>query len=360
MKGSVKKVFPGSNTAVGFYSFYNSGLTGMERIFVLKGGPGTGKSTFIRKTGAAFQERGYDIEFWQCSSDNNSLDGVLIPELKVAIVDGTSPHTVDPRYPGVVEEIVNLGEFWDREKLAEAKDTIIALVDECKEAFAQAYQLLKAAGEKEKELLDLRTEDRDEKQLQKVEKSLISEIINKREPLVRHLFSSAITPDGLVQHAFAIAGQAERRYILQGPQGAGQSRVLKSLAAAGEKAHLSMEIYHAPLLPDELEMVIFPDLKIAAIAAEEVPLEQVKKGDKIISFQNCLKDGDQEEAADLQELRDTLLAEGVSHIAAAHRLHDDLEAPYVAAMDFERIDETQNHIFNEILAIASGAEKKRG
>ena len=357
MKGSMKKVFPGSNTAEGFYSYYASGLMGMDRIFVLKGGPGAGKSTLMRKIGLACQERGYDIELWQCSSDTNSLDGVLIPELKVAIVDGTAPHVVDPRYPGVVDEIVNLGAFWDREKLCAAAETIKDLIDECSHAFKESYERLAVAGEREREILALRLSESDEIQLQKLEKNLINEIISKREPEVRHLFSSAITPEGLEKNAFAIAAQMERRYILQGPLGAGQSRVLQSLARAGEKANLALEIYHSPLLPDQVEMVIFPDLKIAAIAAEEIPLDQMKKGDKIISFHNCLRKEKEEEINDLIALRDQMLAEGVSFIAAAHRLHDDLEVPYIAAMDFDKIDETRNQIFNCILAIAAKAEK---
>ena len=48
----------------------------------------------------------------RCSSDNNSLDGIVIPKLKIAILDGTA-HVVDPVFPGVVDEIINLGQFWD-------------------------------------------------------------------------------------------------------------------------------------------------------------------------------------------------------------------------------------------------------
>ncbi len=53
-----------------------------------------------------------------------------------------------------------------------------------------------------------------------------------------------------------------------------------------------------------------------------------------------------------------MLSEGVSLLASAHRLHDELEAPYIAAMDFEKIDETRNQIFNRILAIAAGRAEK--
>lgn len=94
-KGKLKKVFPGGNTSQGFYSFYDYIIDQQEanRIFVIKGGPGVGKSTFMRKIGEAMLERGYDVEFHCCSSDNDSLDGIVIPAIKVALLDGTAPQS---------------------------------------------------------------------------------------------------------------------------------------------------------------------------------------------------------------------------------------------------------------------------
>ncbi|MGF7186804.1 Mrp family chromosome partitioning ATPase [Desulfitispora alkaliphila] len=91
-KGNITRFFPGSNTRHGFYSFYDSVLANLDRVFVLKGGPGTGKSTLVKRIGLVLADRGYDIEYLCCSSDTGSLDGVIVPELKVGIVDGTAPH----------------------------------------------------------------------------------------------------------------------------------------------------------------------------------------------------------------------------------------------------------------------------
>lgn len=96
-KGKLKKVFPGGNTSQGFYSFYDYIIEpDATRIFVIKGGPGVGKSTFMRKIGEAMLEKGYDVEFHCCSSDNDSLDGIVIPSIRVAMLDGTAPHGVVP------------------------------------------------------------------------------------------------------------------------------------------------------------------------------------------------------------------------------------------------------------------------
>ncbi|MEN6316085.1 MAG: ATPase [Clostridiaceae bacterium] len=97
LKGKVRHMFPGGNTSKGFYSFYQYIISqeDAKRIFILKGGPGVGKSTFMKKIAARMLERGYDAEYMHCSSDNSSLDGIVIPKIGIAMIDGTAPHVVD-------------------------------------------------------------------------------------------------------------------------------------------------------------------------------------------------------------------------------------------------------------------------
>lgn len=97
MSGTVKHYFPGGNTSKGFYSLYRYIMpqNQAKRIFCIKGGPGTGKSFLMKKIGNQYLKKGYDIEYHHCSSDNDSLDGVVIKDLNIVFLDGTSPHVVD-------------------------------------------------------------------------------------------------------------------------------------------------------------------------------------------------------------------------------------------------------------------------
>lgn len=94
IKGSIRRVFPGGNTYKGFYSFYDYVLNQQDakRIMIIKGGPGVGKSSFMKKLGESMIDRGFDIEYHHCSSDNNSVDGVVFPQVGVALIDGTAPQ----------------------------------------------------------------------------------------------------------------------------------------------------------------------------------------------------------------------------------------------------------------------------
>ena len=91
--------FLGANAPTGFYSLYD-GLLPPEKaraIYILKGGPGCGKSTLMRKIGAWAEESGLKTEYILCSGDPDSLDAVILPALGVAIVDGTAPQGVVPQ-----------------------------------------------------------------------------------------------------------------------------------------------------------------------------------------------------------------------------------------------------------------------
>lgn len=95
-QGRARHMYPGNNTPEGFFSYYSYILSQREadKIICIKGGPGVGKSTFMRKIGEELLEEGHHIDFMHCSSDNGSLDGIVLRDKKIALIDGTSPHVM--------------------------------------------------------------------------------------------------------------------------------------------------------------------------------------------------------------------------------------------------------------------------
>lgn len=343
MKGSVKTVFPGNNSAEGFYSFYESGLSTMERVYILKGGPGTGKSSFMRRLGESFRDRGFDIEFWQCSSDNDSLDGVLIPACKTAVIDGTSPHTVEPKYPGAKEEILNLGEFWKNGSLRKEKDVIIALTDRISAAFGAAYEKLKIVGELDDRLLSCRKSDVAQ---ENGAEGLVRELFGDDTQATRHLFAAAITPAGVVDLTFDICRDCKKRYFLQGKRGLGQQAYLAAVISAAQKRCISMDVYHGYIRPEEIVMVVFAELDTAVAATEAIPSAEMREGDRIISFHSGKITEKEKEA---EKERNEMIVAAAAEIMKAHKLHDDLEEIYTSAMDFDGVSRLEKTIFQKIL-----------
>ncbi len=141
---TVKEFYGAANTYNGFYSLFGSIFSPekLKNIYILKGGPGCGKSTTIRKISEYAQNAGYDTENYYCSSSPTSFDGVIIPKLSSAVLDGTSPHTVNPKYPGVCENIINLGIAWDLEKAKNLNPRIRELTAKKNSAYKRAYAYL--------------------------------------------------------------------------------------------------------------------------------------------------------------------------------------------------------------------------
>lgn len=90
--------FLGANTPQGFVSRFDQLADPLDgwREFIIKGGPGTGKSTLMKQAAKAFEPECSRIEWIHCSSDVESLDGVIIHDQKIAIADGTPPQESDP------------------------------------------------------------------------------------------------------------------------------------------------------------------------------------------------------------------------------------------------------------------------
>ncbi len=141
--------FISANTGNGFYSLYDGIFQNdtFNKIYVIHGGPGTGKSTLMRRIARAAAAAGAQCEEILCSSDPSSLDGLILSQngRRVGILDGTSPHPRIISVPSAKEELWNLGAFWDSARTEAAYDRIAEENLKKKSAYKRAYSLLHAA-----------------------------------------------------------------------------------------------------------------------------------------------------------------------------------------------------------------------
>ena len=142
--------FAASNSEQGFCSRYEACFrTAAERTWIIKGGPGTGKSRMMWDMVAAGERAGYQAELYLCSSDPDSLDAVLLRRgagESLLFLDGTAPHEMELREPGIREQLVDLGAFWSQETLMQRALDIRALMAQKQACYACAYRYLRGAG----------------------------------------------------------------------------------------------------------------------------------------------------------------------------------------------------------------------
>ena len=140
-----EKYFIASNSSEGFCSYYEDAfdITKFSRIYAIKGGSGTGKAFFMNTVAKKAEKMGYSVRYIYCSSDSSSLDGIIIEEPRVAVLDGTAPHIYEPKLVGAVDSIVDLGAFLDERMLSKSRNKIESITNEKKQGFERAYRHLK-------------------------------------------------------------------------------------------------------------------------------------------------------------------------------------------------------------------------
>ena len=94
--GKIYKRFFGTSTTDGPVNFIDDITSGLNVRYFIKGRPGTGKSTFLKKLLARLVDNGYNAEVYMCSFDRNSLDMVVSRELSFCVFDATPPHEKFP------------------------------------------------------------------------------------------------------------------------------------------------------------------------------------------------------------------------------------------------------------------------
>jgi Cdc6-like AAA superfamily ATPase len=366
LTGKILNYYAGGNTARGFHNLFESNINGLERLFILKGGPGTGKSTLMKAIGKKWNDIGYDVEYIHCASDNGSIDGVILRDLKIGIVDGTSPHVIEPKAPGALEEYVNLGTAWDSVQLSEKKDEILQLSESISEDFATAYSIFHEALLVHDEWEKIYIENMDYSKADELTDELMNSFFAKkmnRQANVFHRFLGAATPQGAVDYVPNLTEGLKNRYFIKGRPGSGKSTLLKKLAAKAEESGYDVEIYHCGFDPNSLDMIIVRELGFA-IFDSTAPHEYFpeRSGDSIIDmYAKTITPGtDEKYAAELKEISGRYsdkMKEAISFLAEAKRKHDDLETYYIDAMDFGKISEIQEQLDQEIEKLAVARQK---
>lgn len=360
MSDLIKNYFACANSSKGFKNLFDSNLKDLDKIYILKGGPGTGKSSLMKKIGTAMAKQGVPVEYIHCSSDPDSLDGVVIRSRSVAIVDGTAPHVIEPKAPGAVEEYVNLGVAWDVDKLAKNKDKIQALQKEISSCYPKAYECfgkgLKVHDAWEKIYISNMDFNKANVYTDEVIQNLLKNTKLDKSSTVMHRFFGGSTPKGALNYVDTLIDNIGNRYFIKGRPGSGKSTMLKKILAAAETKGIDTEVYHCSFDPDSLDMLLMPELDLC-IFDSTAPHEYFpnRQSDVTIDMYKELivPDTDEKYSKELNEITKnykTCVAEGTSYLAHAKTLHDELEKYYIDATDFSVIDKMTQDLLQKIEA----------
>lgn len=361
MEKSEKNIsfFLGANSAGGFVSLFGQIYDPRDgwRGYIIKGGPGTGKSGMMRKIGEAAEAAGC-LPIWiYCSSDSDSLDAVILPELKFFILDGTPPHSMEPKYPGAVENIINLGECWDSELLAQNKEKIMAYSAACSDYHAQSNRFLAAAGMLKKDSYRLTLPLIKKEKIESYAKRLaLNNFRAKKNPRLGREYSamlSGITPNGIVCFEKTVTSLCDAVYVIEDNFGAVSDMLLREIKENTLRLGVDVISCGCPLFPQEsLEHLIMPECGVAFLTSNYAnrigitPTKQIN----IMRFLDAEALKEHRQRLRFNKRASTeLLGEAILLQKLAKSAHDKLENCYIQAMDFHEVNRRTRQIISEII-----------
>lgn len=315
--------FPGANTGLGFVNRFDGILSPWERqhyAYVLKGGPGVGKSTLMRKVAARAAEQGYGVEEFRCAGDPDSLDAVRVPALRVVLLDGTAPHTIDPILPGIADEVIDLGHFLHREVFAQKAETLRARFAENKTHYARAYACLGAASALMEQAVAAAEAVLE---LPAVHKVLAPLFVGEQIGESRRLFAASATPRGVLDYTDTLGLSGVRRF-----GGVAGRAILRCAArlAQGRAVTLLGDF----LLPDVPRCILLhgasASLCLGDAAADVDAAASLCKA----PLPDFAVYAEAESAA--------LVSRAITELAVCRVLHDEIEEIYRPFVDYDRVN----------------------
>lgn len=347
----IRRMFFGGNTTSGFYSLHDN-IIGEDRkkLFILKGMPGGGKSSLMKKIGDHMLEQGFTLEYHHCPSDSESIDSVIINELKIGIVDGTPPHSMDPIYPGLMDKLIDLGQFIDDKKIMKYKDHIIKAKMNNKEAYQKTFAYFKSAKLIYDEIVENNRRSVDfagvnEETLALIDEIFVKEILKERDPgfKKRFMFANANTPEGFVDHMDTIFQGISKIYYIHGDIGTGKSTLIRRLMEEANIRGYNMEIFLNSTIPEKVESLIIEDLNLCITSNGKALEFPHRKIDLNLYFNKKI------ESEKDYNIYNLLIKEATLELSNARENHGILEDCYIPTVDYDGIDNIRKKILQEIL-----------
>ncbi|MEG2233738.1 MAG: hypothetical protein RRZ42_03790 [Oscillospiraceae bacterium] len=349
--------FLGAASPSGFADFFkqlcdnNSPL----RTYIIKSGPGCGKSTMMRRIGARIIKSGYSIEFIHCSSDPDSLEGIICRELNFAIADGTAPHILEPSLPAAKQDVISLYDSIDKQALICNLENLRDLFVSNAGFHERSARFISAAGslffDAERGAVRCILRDKLIRYVLSLEKKLLPPL-NTQKGIEALRFSSAVTPKGIVNYAHDNAINNDRIYVLDDKFGAAGHFLLEHLLTFALNSGYDVTVSRSPLSPyEKIDMLEIPDLSLCLVLSSyiiPVEIECAKKINMLRFYSKDMLGSNKNRMAFSRKAALQLLAQASLLMNEAKSVHDKIEAIYKVNIDFGTVRKREQAVLDEL------------
>ena len=348
--------FLGGSSPNGFRTCFGEMIADTDfHTYVIKGGPGTGKSSLMKRLAEAFPDDKKEI--YHCSSDPDSLDAVVFSDRKVIFVDGTAPHVFEPEYAGAVQQILDLGVYWDIGRLKKSKNDIIAANSTYLQHHVRCRRYITALSAVTADTCQIGSSALNEDKLEGFIKRLSKKILPKKsgaeEGKIQFRQLSALTPKGYLTNV----PDDYTVYLLNDSFYAGSEKFLRRFADIASQKGYDVSVSVCTLHGNEFfEHMLIPELGIAFFTANPIndlviaakqPVNFRRFYDKSVISGKKLRIRFNESAA--RNFRD----EAVLSLVNAKTEHDKLEQFYIPAVDFDGVNRLFYSLISQIKSLSA-------
>lgn len=314
-----KNYLASANTGNGFINFFNN-INQEKNSFnyIIKGGPGTGKSSLMKTVAKHFKSKGYKIEYFYCSSDATSLDGIRIKN--ISIVDGTAPHITECCMPMIDSKILNVCDFIELD-LSSHRKKISNLLERKSTYYKNTYLYFNII----KNLISL---ERPEKIIEIANIKQISKFNfykNRNKNFKeRTLFSSYINEKGLEN----LYGKNKyRNIIVLNGNIIDNKEPFNFLTKKLNENNLGYTKFMSILNPDYIEAVLINSSNILFVSKDAY--------NSVVKFKNC-------------SIINLLIKKIAFQLYKAKTTHKKIESYFISAMNFKKLSTFTNNLIKEI------------
>lgn len=340
--------YGGGNTARGFKPLYDSILKGLDLIYSLNGGSTIYKTSILKKLVNKYD----NVEIINSSLDNDELEGIILRNLNIAIVNGTPIHESKISSTGVKVINVDLNKALDnieKENISNLKKKYLRCLEKSYKEFLIAleihddwekFYINNLNFEKANNLID-----------NTINKLLENNKVKDKNGLVYDRYLGAATPEGSKDFVPNIT-EGIKRYFLKGRPGTGKSTLLKKIAEATVKNGYDIEVYHCGFDPNSIDMVICRELNFAIFDSTSPHEYFPEKNDDVIIdvYKEYVEKGTDEkyekEISEIAKRYKKQIKAGVEFLAEGKIIKDKIEKIYDEAFDYNKGDLITQSILN--------------
>ncbi|MHB8125970.1 MAG: hypothetical protein ACYDEJ_10080 [Desulfitobacteriaceae bacterium] len=333
-KTGVRHYFAEGLTTRGYISLLPDMVSGWQRIYVLLGGPGTGKSTLIKVLGLEMLDRGHEVDFLRSAREPDSMAGFILPRGAFAVLDAQEISPLRWRAPGVTEKFTDFSAFCDEQKLLKLRTKILSTEEQLSILQAHLGEVLaETFGDYyEKSFANHLNDSANSSWLKAGLNRWVSKGTIGPWPLVQHAleqlqksisapcFLHGLTPEGWLNLAPHFLSDFDQIRL----EGEETLEALNWVLREAQQLGQIMEIVLHPLNPDDVIGLVFPQRNLA------------------------IWQGNPENLHD-QGLDQTFSAALKETLAAWQNQRSLLKSYYMETVDFTKVDEFREVLLNSML-----------